>query len=174
MSETITKEATEATKKKRFNYLLDYMTELNNTEPQRFDIRSWMINTEHKNDDPGLDMRVPGAIPRHTRKAREEWLERYENNEPLNCDTTACVYGHFPLAFPKYFEWVTYNESTYIRSKDNGSYSCEGAATDISEFLGGSINDWHRIIMPSSYGSGNPSLDIVIARIEELYHKLYE
>ena len=178
MSETVTKEVSKATKKRRFNTLLDYLTELNEKEPERFNLSAWMTTYKDKN----------------LIEAVTTWVDRYQKGDPLNCGTTACLVGHMPVIFPRAFSWVAPGHFFGATSFDTDdldasvSYHPNGLAKVRSnwfeaqwteDFFGGGVDIWRQIIFGTNYpedaiGVHGITLDAVLKRLEKLYEKLYE
>ena len=153
-----------ATQRPRFIELIHYLENLLANEPERFNLTAWL--TAETSDD------LQAAV--------ETWAERHRKGEPLNCGTTACVYGHFPVIWPKTFAYHT-NPRTDTMAKgtvvsrlppaegDYHSHEHEHAA----RWLGGTPFDWQLIFFPRYYDCEHPPLSDVLERLHAFYRALF-
>lgn len=144
----------------RLETLIGYLRRLQETEPDRFDIRRWVSSHDLK------DMT----------KARKQWPKRYKEGQPLDCGTSACVVGHLAVVFPEDFQWEYAPETgTVIRvACVIPGYESVVGALHMARLFGGRALDWSDIIFPEAYTReelderGQVPLLAVIARIESL------
>lgn len=165
----------------RLDRLTEYLSKLNETEPERFSLKYWAASA---------------SIEKLT-QAQSEWRQRYEAGEPLNCGTSACVVGHMPTVFPDTFRWgprvmpgsndekphvASVRWTSEARGKSFATECTDGvnvAAGALAKFFGGTVNDWDRIIYVNTYYDeqlmpmSNPPLLMVIERIRMLRDRLY-
>lgn len=174
--ETGTKEEQE----EMFDYLLDYMHELFDTEPEVFSLTNFIFSEDQK----GL------------KSAMKDWAKRYQKGEPLNCGTSACIIGHLPVAFPGLFGWGE-NRGHYsdvLARTECGSSTCgekfiiEGRVEEdiMAMAFGGTSQQWRNVIYVDEYDRDewvNPDVDdefegdvpfeTVLARLDDLFEELY-
>lgn len=139
------------TQKKRFKKLIKYLDYIQDSEPERFNIKSWVNIPYYGVKDDILN----------------KWRHAYENRTPLNCNTTACVVGHLPVRF-KEFEWGG-DHSYHVRFVDDKRLV---ESLQLSEFFGGDDFDWGHIIYELNYPDN--SLSEVLVRLRMLYNKLHQ
>ena len=154
----------------RFKELLDYLEQLNENEPEAFDLDTWM----------GADSRAELLT------AMREWPSKHQKGEKLNCGTAACLVGHLPVIFPQAFYWklprtrhsavvqgVVYRHTV---PRDVSHYTGPWALT---EYFGGTSAEWQDIIYSDSYcdegfeDDEDVPLEAVLNRLTQLYVATY-
>jgi hypothetical protein len=129
----------------RFKRLLKHLEYINETEPEVFDLDTFVNHNAH---------------PQFTTL----WPRALRAKKPLNCGTTACIIGHMPLIF-KEFMW----HDGYVKSR-TGTTTRESACAD---FFGGTSDAWQGIIYNVHYATDDPPLEEVLERLHTLYTNLY-
>jgi len=129
----------------RFKRLLRHLEYINETEPEVFDLKTFVNVNRHSN-------------------FRILWPVALKAKKPLNCGTTACIIGHMPLIFEE-FRW----QGGHVEDHD-GNTAREWSCAD---FFGGHHDAWHNIIYSSNYASEHPPLSDVLKRLHKLYADLY-
>ncbi len=129
--------------------LIRHLEYIRDTEPERFDLHSWMSGDN-------ID------------EARTQWPKRLKQKKPLNCGTSACVVGHLPLIFPNCFKWA--GNFVFCAKRNLIDYH-SSEKFYLSQFFGGS--DWDNIIFESNYPDpSNITIDDVLKRIYTLHKSL--
>jgi hypothetical protein len=140
-------------KAERRTKLLNYLHNLMEDEPQRFNIGTY----------------ISAASPHDLETAREEWPERHRRGRKLECGTSACLVGHLPVLFPDSFFWSSGENvrNALVRLKENNEFVCEMVLED---FFGSSAENWKMIIYPEHYQKP-PTLQDVLDRMYELHEE---
>jgi len=128
--------------------LAEHLEEVQRRDPASFGIAVWLTTTS--GDEADL------------RRAVNEWPERWETGEELDCNTVACMVGHLPLVFPDDWFW---NADLHTVETQFTAMSGSAWMTDnLQKYFGLMMDFWYDAIYEDTYywggedcEPGNPS-----------------
>jgi hypothetical protein len=159
---TDTPTTTEELQRERLDRLIKHMEWIEETEPERFDLDSWMR----------------GDVTR----AMTEWPQRFAEGRELNCNTTACVAGNLPLLFPESWRWeITSHYTVVCPSNIEDAEAWWSDIEDgtvmaglLAEFLGGTTGEWYSTIYLEHYDEDPVELRPVLERLRAIRDRTFD